>query len=547
MGDEVDWQVGGIEPGAHGTGFWLRTPDGTPLHVTLALHGAHNALNAAAAIAALAEAAAVDPSDAAGALADFAGTGRRYERRGAVGGAIIVDDYAHHPTEVAAVIAAARAQSPGRVVVCFQPHLYSRTSALAGRFGRALAGADEVVVTDVYPARERPVAGVTGKLVVDAVSIARPGMPLAYQPALDDGRPVSGRPHPRRRPGADRWRRRRAQGGGHAARMSGLGFLERELSDVPTDNGGHGRPGPVSCPAVVGRRAAAARWADRRPGPGDGGGGAGLEPAGRRRRGSTASSSSWSATWPASSGTATGSLCGGGASLAVVVKRRGGARRWPGVEFCCAIPGTAGGAVRMNAGRLRRRASGRAGEARVVIGPGGGRRGEPDGLEMTLPPVERRPGGGRGRGACCDCGPATASEIRRTVREMQDRRRAAQPQKVRTFGSVWKNPSAELTAGRLLEQCGLKGYAIGGARISPVHANFIENTGGAHVGRRGGADGRGPAAGPRALRRRRSTTRCRCWARSGFPASGRRRREEREPRRRTDASCSWWRISTASC
>jgi UDP-N-acetylmuramate--alanine ligase len=84
------------------------------------------------------------------------------------------------------VIAAARAQSPGRVVVCFQPHLYSRTSALAGRFGRALAGADEVVVTDVYPARERPVAGVTGKLVVDAVSIARPGMPLAYQPALDD-------------------------------------------------------------------------------------------------------------------------------------------------------------------------------------------------------------------------------------------------------------------------------------------------------------------------------------------------------------------------
>ncbi len=186
MGDEVDWQVGGIEPGAHGTGFWLRTPDGTPLHVTLALHGAHNALNAAAAIAALAEAAAVDPSDAAGALADFAGTGRRYERRGAVGGAIIVDDYAHHPTEVAAVIAAARAQSPGRVVVCFQPHLYSRTSALAGRFGRALAGADEVVVTDVYPARERPVAGVTGKLVVDAVSIARPGMPLAYQPALDD-------------------------------------------------------------------------------------------------------------------------------------------------------------------------------------------------------------------------------------------------------------------------------------------------------------------------------------------------------------------------
>jgi UDP-N-acetylmuramate--alanine ligase len=186
-GDDVDWQVGGIEPGrGGGIGFWLRTPDGTPLHVTLGTPGAHNALNAAAAIAALAEAAGTDPADAAAALADFAGTGRRFERRGELRGAVVVDDYAHHPTEVSAVIETARSQTPGRVVVCFQPHLYSRTAALAGGFGKALAAADEVVVTEIYPAREQPVDGVTGKLVVDAVCRARPGMTVAYQPSLED-------------------------------------------------------------------------------------------------------------------------------------------------------------------------------------------------------------------------------------------------------------------------------------------------------------------------------------------------------------------------
>jgi UDP-N-acetylmuramate--alanine ligase len=103
-----------------------------------------------------------------------------------VAGATVVDDYAHNPAKVAAVIDAARTYAPARVVVCFQPHLYSRTAASAHAFGGALAGADEVVVTEIYPARERPVAGVTAKLVVDALSERRPGMPLAYMPQLDD-------------------------------------------------------------------------------------------------------------------------------------------------------------------------------------------------------------------------------------------------------------------------------------------------------------------------------------------------------------------------
>jgi UDP-N-acetylmuramate--alanine ligase len=160
-------------------------PDEAPLDVVLRVPGAHNARNAAGALAALA-AAGANPADAAAALADFTGVGRRFELRGTVAGATIVDDYAHNPAKVAAVIDAARTQAPARVVVCFQPHLYSRTAASAHAFGAALAGADEVVVTEIYAARERPVAGVTAKLVVDAVSERRPGMPLALMPALDD-------------------------------------------------------------------------------------------------------------------------------------------------------------------------------------------------------------------------------------------------------------------------------------------------------------------------------------------------------------------------
>ena len=184
---EVDWQVSAVEQGGGQTGFWLRTPEATPLHVTLSVPGAHNALNATAAIAALHALTGTEPAEAAQALAGFTGAGRRFELRGERDGAWIVDDYAHHPSEVAATIEAARAWAPGRVVVCFQPHLYSRTEALAFAFGRALAAADEVVVTEIYAAREQPLEGVTAKLVVDAVSEARPGMPLAYEPSLDAG------------------------------------------------------------------------------------------------------------------------------------------------------------------------------------------------------------------------------------------------------------------------------------------------------------------------------------------------------------------------
>lgn len=157
------------------------------IEVRLRVPGAHNALNAAAALEAC-RLAGADPAQAAAALADFQGAGRRFELLGTTTtGAQIYDDYAHHPTEVAATIAAARTLDAKRVVAVFQPHLYSRTRALAQDFGKALAQADLVVVLDVYRARERPedFPGIDGKLIADAAADAAQGRTVAWLPTFD--------------------------------------------------------------------------------------------------------------------------------------------------------------------------------------------------------------------------------------------------------------------------------------------------------------------------------------------------------------------------
>ncbi len=155
-----------------------------PFAGELGVAGEHNRRNAAAALAAV-ELAGVDPREAADAIREFRGVGRRLEQHGEAGGVTLIDSYAHHPAEIAADIAAAR--DGGRVLVLFQPHLYSRTRHLAHEFGVALASADAVAVSDVYRAREDPVPGVTGKLIVDAVAEARPGIPVAWAPTIEDG------------------------------------------------------------------------------------------------------------------------------------------------------------------------------------------------------------------------------------------------------------------------------------------------------------------------------------------------------------------------
>jgi UDP-N-acetylmuramate--alanine ligase len=168
-------------------------PDGSRFvvdGVSLALRvpGLHNVQNALAALAACREA-GVGLEEAAPALATFPGAGRRFEWRGrTASGAVVYDDYAHHPTEVRATLEAARTLGAARVVACFQPHLFSRTEALAREFGAALGLADVACVLDVYPARELAAdfPGVSGWLVARAAADAAGGRPVFWTPSLED-------------------------------------------------------------------------------------------------------------------------------------------------------------------------------------------------------------------------------------------------------------------------------------------------------------------------------------------------------------------------
>jgi len=172
-----------------------------PDRLTLLVPGEHNLLDARAAIAALG-AAGIDSEAAAGALADFPGVKRRLEFKGTCRGARIYDDYAHHPTEVAASLTALRGLQPDRLIAIFQPHLYSRTKAFSLAFGEALAIADEILVLDVYPAREQPVGpfeGVSGLDVLRAAADRAGGRAVWWTPDLDTAeRAVLGRLGPDR-------------------------------------------------------------------------------------------------------------------------------------------------------------------------------------------------------------------------------------------------------------------------------------------------------------------------------------------------------------
>ena len=154
---------------ASGTTFEVREGDTWSLgKVRLRLPGKHNVANAMAAIAVGRELSIPFPVIAR-ALAEFTGVVRRFETKGERDGVLVVDDYAHHPTEIAATLAAARQVYPSRrLVALFQPHLYSRTRDFAEDFGRALSACDVAVVTDVYPSREKPIPGITGELVASS-------------------------------------------------------------------------------------------------------------------------------------------------------------------------------------------------------------------------------------------------------------------------------------------------------------------------------------------------------------------------------------------
>jgi UDP-N-acetylmuramate--alanine ligase len=180
-----DWRLSEVVESWEGVRFTLTGPVTGAFGLELPVPGLHNARNAASA-AAVAVLAGAAPEAVASALARFGGVARRFEHRGQAAGVVLVDDYAHLPTEVGAVLATARSGGFARVVAVFQPHRFSRTEALWSSFGGAFDDADVLYVTDVYPSGEAPRPGVSGRLVADAVLRDRPGADVRYVARRED-------------------------------------------------------------------------------------------------------------------------------------------------------------------------------------------------------------------------------------------------------------------------------------------------------------------------------------------------------------------------
>ena len=184
VSERAQWRMTPPVTGPNSVRFTLSGPDQAPVEIEVGKPGVHMARNAAGVIALLVTL-GENVTELASGLATFQGVSRRFEHKGEIDGVTIIDDYAHHPTEVAATLRAARARGAQRLVAVFQPHLYSRTERLHREFGASLSQADLVIVADVYGAREEPIPGVSGAMVADAA--IRSGAPqVEYVPHRTD-------------------------------------------------------------------------------------------------------------------------------------------------------------------------------------------------------------------------------------------------------------------------------------------------------------------------------------------------------------------------
>jgi UDP-N-acetylmuramate--alanine ligase len=182
LAEDAEFRIGNVERSEAGSRATVRLPDGRSVELRLQVPGIHNLKNATAALGvAFALEAPLEP--VLEALARYRGLGRRFERLGEAGGIQFVDDYAHHPSELVATLAAARQAFPGRrLVAVFQPHLYTRTAEHGVAMGRALAAADVVVVTEIYAAREQPLPGITGRTVAEEADRAHTAERVLFEP-----------------------------------------------------------------------------------------------------------------------------------------------------------------------------------------------------------------------------------------------------------------------------------------------------------------------------------------------------------------------------
>ena len=454
--------------------------------IELGIPGHHNILNALAAIA-LADGCGADFTHIARALSSFAGAKRRFETKYLSANYRIVDDYGHHPSELAATLQTARSLKPQRIVVLFQPHRYTRTQALADDFGRVLQAADLVFVSDVYPASEPPIEGISGQTIVDAMK--RQGdIPASFLPDLGTAHHVVGNAL---QPGD--LLITLGAGNVHEAGSriaADLKILEEMRGLMPAGEIDGKLYEPMSKHTTLLVGGPAQFWMEphsfygfaflvgycrergipvRVVGRGsnllvrDGGiRGAVIHPTG-------------GAFSEVSLGTRGEITAGAGVRLKKLASFAG-ASGIGGFEWMEGIPGNVGGALRMNAGAMGIETFDQVVRVTFLDEDGVIRTRERDEILASyrnVPELRRN----FALQAVFKGRPDSAANIKQRWEESREKRKATQPV-MASAGCTFKNPE-EIPAGRLIDTLGLKGSSVGQAAVSEVHGNFLVNQGGA--------------------------------------------------------------------
>jgi UDP-N-acetylmuramate--L-alanine ligase/UDP-N-acetylenolpyruvoylglucosamine reductase len=446
--------------------------------------GRHNVSNALGVIA-LAREIGIPFSKIAGSLGHFQHARRRFEIKYQSDRFLLVDDYAHHPTEISATLATARSAGRSRVLTMFQPHRYSRTKALRREFGCAFDNADRVVVTDIYPASEAPLPGITGRTIADEVA-AHGHRGVSYQPRLDRVHCDVGN----------------MIASGDLILSLGAGNIHEQLSFLAADlviaerlKAIVGEEGDVRLYEPLAKHTTlrvggpAQFWVEPR-----------TEAAFAdlirfcRRENLPLFVVGRGSNLLVRDGGIRGVVvhpCGGdfdkvevagdeisagvGAKLKQIAYA-GKAAGLGGLEWMEGIPGAVGGALRMNAGAMGAQTFENVVRVRFLDEEGNAHVKTPAELEINyrhVPSLERN----YAVSAIFKGAPATAEDIARRLDESQEKRRTTQPS-AKSAGCIFKNPKS-IPAGKLVDELGLKNTRVGNARVSEIHGNFIVNDGGA--------------------------------------------------------------------
>ncbi len=457
---------------------------GTPLgRVELGIPGRHNVLNSLAATAAALEMGCDFASIARG-LVSFAGARRRFETKYLSRDYRIVDDYGHHPTEIGATVQTAQSLKPGRLVVLFQPHRYTRTQLLRDDFGRVLQHVDKLFVADVYPASETPIPGISGQTIVDAVkeqgsadAVFLPNLALAHHVVGNQLRPGdlfitlgAGNVH--------------EAGTKIAQDLRVLAEMQQECGkNIPCR-----LYEPMSKHTTMGVGGEAQYW---------------IEPAGFEDMQSVVNFFKDRNIPVHIVGRGSNLIVRNGGIRGAVIHPNGGefdkielqgnnivagagvrlkklaafaaANGLSGFEWMDGIPGCVGGSLRMNAGCL-------GGDMWQVFQSAialdeDGEQVEFDRNSMATPSYRCIPEFRHNMvmQATFAGTPADKKQIEATMEDFRNRRKTTQPVEP-SAGCTFKNPE-EIPAGKLIDELGLKGFSVGGAQVSSIHANFIVNTG----------------------------------------------------------------------